>query len=101
MIQHTHGKLEISTHRPKLLDVVQVWDGEPRVVATFNEQLAWHENRHKSEEEAYANALLFTAAPDLLAACEAVNEWDMSLLPCEPPWYQDLLTAIKKARGTE
>jgi hypothetical protein len=50
------------------------------------------------------NIPVITAAPDLLAACEAIHEWlgtgdAAQALPFEPPWYEQIRTAIAKAKG--
>ena len=43
---------------------------------------------------------------ELLEACEIILEWageqgDQNYMPWEPPWYDELKTAIHKAKGTQ
>jgi hypothetical protein len=64
---------------------------------------AWHNDslleRYADFEEAQANARLIAAAPDLLAACEAVSiEYDG--WPDDERIFLDMVReAIKKAKG--
>jgi hypothetical protein len=90
-VAHLNGKASfVTTHNGKWLA-----DCGPRLV----------DNLSRSEVE--ANAQLFAAAPDLLAACEAALEWVKDYTkahPMElgPQWtlYEQLEIAIKKAQGS-
>lgn len=92
-VAHLNGKASfVTTHNGKWLA-----DCEPRLV----------DNLSRSEVE--ANAQLFAAAPDLLAACEKAVETYRLMLICSHPAHPDhetleiemneIKTAITKAKG--
>jgi hypothetical protein len=63
------------------------------------------EGPHKGEhrvtlDETIATAQLFAAAPDLLAACEAVERAWPDGGSFNPPWMDAVRAALAKARGT-
>jgi hypothetical protein len=56
--------------------------------------------------ESDANARLIAAAPDLLAALQAIMEWagteeGYQALPFEPPWNPQVQAAIARATGEQ
>lgn len=60
-------------------------------------QLLWPTDV-RSEAETFANARLIAAAPDLLEACEAAEQW-LAGWASASPYIAQLQAAIAKARG--
>ena len=79
-----------------------IWNADREIIAN----LYISPSKNIPVEEQRSNICVMTAAPDLLAACKAINEWcgtddAAHALPFEPPWYEQLHAAIVKAKGDQ
>ena len=78
MSEHTPGPCFAEEGTPH---VYKRWNDHVVILATVKDP-TWHEDRHCAAQEAFANAVLYAAAPDLLAIfTDVLNAfWDMSPL---------------------
>lgn len=93
---HTPGPWVVggSNSRMILRDIPGMCDGHDgySVAVTTSHSLL-------SESEALANARLIAAAPDLLKACEAAEEWLSGWASAEP-YLTTIRAALSSARAT-
>jgi hypothetical protein len=87
---HTAGPWAVN---PLVAQVDAFVGGKPLPIC----QLLWP-TKERSEAETEANARLIAAAPDLLAACEALVE-GMQACGVDGPYLQQAISAIARAKG--
>lgn len=103
---HTPGPWELDEDYGVSIVGLPGYEGDPnnrRIVLSICEpdEMDYWDNM---DEEDRANIALMIAAPELLEACDAINEWcgtddGAHALPYEPPWAEKLRAAIRKAKG--